>query len=114
MSKTIRIGTRDSQLALWQANTVQKQLHDLGYKTEIVAVTFDVQLPVNLLRVDGVEGPEYYLTFHNFYVITRYNRSPLYAMATVDMISALVRPDVATLGVVEQKERHYEAVNPNP
>ncbi len=36
--KTIRIGTRDSELALWQANTVQKQLNDLGYKTEIVAV----------------------------------------------------------------------------
>ena len=36
--KTIRIGTRDSELALWQANTVQKQLNDLGYKTEIIAV----------------------------------------------------------------------------
>ncbi len=36
--KTIRIGTRDSELALWQAHTVQKQLNDLGYKTEIVAV----------------------------------------------------------------------------
>ncbi len=38
MGKTIRIGTRDSELALWQANTVQKQLNDLGYKTEIIAV----------------------------------------------------------------------------
>ncbi len=38
MSKTIRIGTRDSELALWQAHTVQKQLHDLGYKTDIIAV----------------------------------------------------------------------------
>ena len=36
--KTIRIGTRDSELALWQANTVQKKLNDLGYKTEIIAV----------------------------------------------------------------------------
>ena len=38
MSKTIRIGTRDSELALWQAHTVQKKLNDLGYKTEITAV----------------------------------------------------------------------------
>lgn len=38
MEKTIRIGTRDSELALWQAHTVQKQLNDLGYKTKIVAV----------------------------------------------------------------------------
>ena len=37
-NKTIRIGTRDSELALWQAHTVQKKLNDLGYKTEIVAV----------------------------------------------------------------------------
>jgi len=36
--KTIRIGTRDSELALWQAHTVQKKLNDLGYKTEIIAV----------------------------------------------------------------------------
>ncbi|WP_288980713.1 hydroxymethylbilane synthase [uncultured Flavobacterium sp.] len=38
MNKTIRIGTRDSELALWQAHTVQKKLNDLGYKTEILAV----------------------------------------------------------------------------
>jgi len=36
--KVIRIGTRDSKLALWQAHTVQKKLDDFGYKTEIVAV----------------------------------------------------------------------------
>ncbi len=36
--KIIRIGTRDSELALWQAHTVQKKLIDLDYKTEIIAV----------------------------------------------------------------------------
>lgn len=35
--KIIRIGTRDSELALWQAHTVEKKLNDLGYQTEIVA-----------------------------------------------------------------------------
>jgi hydroxymethylbilane synthase len=35
--KIIRIGTRDSELALWQAHGREK-LNDLGYKTEIVAV----------------------------------------------------------------------------
>ena len=38
MPKTIRIGTRDSQLALWQAKTVKEQLEHLGHKTEIVPV----------------------------------------------------------------------------
>ncbi|RTY76292.1 hydroxymethylbilane synthase [Flavobacterium sp. LS1R10] len=37
-NKTIRIGTRDSELALWQAHTVEKKLNNLGYKTEIIAV----------------------------------------------------------------------------
>lgn len=37
-NKKIRIGTRDSELALWQAHTVQKKLNDLGFKTEIIAV----------------------------------------------------------------------------
>src|SRR5690606_1823292 len=36
--KVIRIGTRDSELALWQARTVERKLNDLGYKTEITAV----------------------------------------------------------------------------
>ncbi len=38
VQKVIRIGTRDSELALWQAHTVQKKLIDLGYSTEIIAV----------------------------------------------------------------------------
>jgi hydroxymethylbilane synthase len=38
VQKVIRIGTRDSELALWQAHTVEKKLNDLGYKTEIIAV----------------------------------------------------------------------------
>lgn len=38
VQKVIKIGTRDSELALWQAHTVQKKLNDLGYKTKIIAV----------------------------------------------------------------------------
>ncbi|WP_418497899.1 hydroxymethylbilane synthase [Flagellimonas sp.] len=36
MSKIIRIGTRDSELALWQATTVQEKLEKLGYDTTLV------------------------------------------------------------------------------
>lgn len=57
MSKTIRIGTRDSELALWQAHTVEKKLNDLGYATEIVAVksTGDLILDVPLYEL-GITG----------------------------------------------------------
>ncbi len=34
--KTIRIGTRDSELALWQANKVRKMLEELGYQSQNV------------------------------------------------------------------------------
>ena len=36
--KVIRIGTRDSELALWQANRVQRMLNELGYETKIVPI----------------------------------------------------------------------------
>lgn len=58
LNKIIRIGTRDSELALWQAHHVQKQLTDLGYKTEIVAVksTGDIILdkPLYELGITGI------------------------------------------------------------
>ncbi|MFD1094443.1 hydroxymethylbilane synthase [Salegentibacter chungangensis] len=38
MSKIIRIGTRDSELALWQAKTVQAALEKEGHKTKLVPV----------------------------------------------------------------------------
>lgn len=58
MSKTIRIGTRDSELALWQAKTVEKQLNDLGYNTEIIAVKSDGDIvldkPLYELGITGI------------------------------------------------------------
>lgn len=47
MSKPIRIGTRDSELALWQAKTVQQQLEHLGHKTVIVPVKSTGDLVLN-------------------------------------------------------------------
>ena len=58
VEKIIRIGTRDSELALWQAHTVQKKIHDLGYKTEIIAVKSqgDIMLdkPLYELGITGI------------------------------------------------------------
>lgn len=55
--KTIRIGTRDSELALWQAHTVEKMLNDLGYKTQIIAVKSDGDLQLNKpLYALGITG----------------------------------------------------------
>jgi membrane-bound lytic murein transglycosylase B len=56
-------------------------------------VKFDATLPETapavLIRLAGAEGPEFRVGFTNFYAITRYNRSQLYASAVNDLAEAL-------------------------
>lgn len=42
-----------------------------------------------LMHLEGDEGAEYWLGLHNFYVITRYNHSKLYAMAVFQLAEAV-------------------------
>ncbi len=57
MNSKIRIGTRDSELALWQAKTVQQQLESHGYTCELVPVksTGDLVLDKPLYEM-GITG----------------------------------------------------------
>jgi len=50
-------------------------------------------LPATLLTLEGANGPEYWIGYQNFYVITRYNRSPMYAMAVNQLAQAIAAPD---------------------
>ena len=57
-----------------------------------------------LMKLEGADGPEYWVGFHNFYVITRYNRSVLYALAAFQLGSAVglavdAGPTTTELGV---------------
>ncbi|MDO1502269.1 hydroxymethylbilane synthase [Winogradskyella maritima] len=58
MSRVIRIGTRDSELAMWQAKAVQSQLEHLGHKSVLVPVksTGDLVLdkPLYELGITGI------------------------------------------------------------
>jgi hydroxymethylbilane synthase len=57
-SKTLRIGTRESQLAVWQAETVQQLLKEAGYPSELVYIKsegdVDTVTPLYELGVQGV------------------------------------------------------------
>lgn len=58
MQRKIRIGTRDSRLALWQAETVRDLLQHHGYTTELVPVKsegdLDLVTPLYAMGVQGV------------------------------------------------------------
>lgn len=58
--------------------TTVAALAKLGYVSK---VKVPGETPASLLVFEGPDGPEHYISFQNFYVITRYNRSPLYALA---------------------------------
>jgi len=55
MSKSIRIGTRGSQLALWQANEVSNRLREVGYRPEVITIktTGDKRTDVSLAAIGG-------------------------------------------------------------
>ncbi len=58
MNKIIRIGTRDSELALWQAETVQRALQKLGHKAELVPVKsegdLNLEQPLYEMGITGI------------------------------------------------------------
>ncbi|MCD6013015.1 MAG: hemC [Flavipsychrobacter sp.] len=58
MYNIIRIGTRESQLALWQANTVKDLLRQHGYKAELVLIKSegdtDLKTPLYEIGVQGI------------------------------------------------------------
>ncbi|MGV3596149.1 MAG: hydroxymethylbilane synthase [Sediminibacterium sp.] len=57
MTKVVRIGTRDSQLAVWQATWVQELLKEKGVATELVYIKSegDIDLITPLYEI-GVQG----------------------------------------------------------
>jgi membrane-bound lytic murein transglycosylase B len=58
-----------------------------------VRIDLDVpaDTPVVLISAEQPDGPAYRVGFHNFYVITRYNASPRYAMAVHDLAQAIAQ-----------------------
>jgi membrane-bound lytic murein transglycosylase B len=50
--------------------------------------------PAMLITLRGKRGSEYRVAFNNFYVITRSNRSTLYALAVHELGQAVRKPQL--------------------
>jgi membrane-bound lytic murein transglycosylase B len=62
------------------------ELAERGYRPRNA---LDVDLPATVLNLEGDAGREYWISFQNFYVISRYNRSPLYSLAVYQLSRSL-------------------------
>jgi membrane-bound lytic murein transglycosylase B len=51
----------------------------------------DSAAPAGLWQLEGADGDEYWVGFNNLYVITRYNRSVMYALAAWELGQSVVR-----------------------
>ena len=52
--KTLRLGTRGSQLALWQSNWIKSKLEVLGYSVELITIKTEGDLiPGSLVKIGG-------------------------------------------------------------
>ncbi len=107
-NKTIRIGTRDSELALWQAYTVQKKLNDLGYKTQIIAVKShgDIILdrPLYELGITGIFTKTLDIAMINGQVdIAVHSMKDVPTVLPVGIVQAAVLERASTLDILVHK-----------
>lgn len=63
------------------------ELRALGWSS---AAALSADVPVTAFRLEGADGDEYWMGLPNFFVITRYNRSVMYAMAVNQLAELLV------------------------
>jgi membrane-bound lytic murein transglycosylase B len=70
-----------------ELNETVQSLRDKGVRFE---TTLPADAPALLIVAEGKDGPVYRVGFNNFYALTRYNRSPMYAMAVHDLGEAVM------------------------
>jgi membrane-bound lytic murein transglycosylase B len=62
------------------------ELAELGLNARVAATPNALGTPI---KFEGKQGDEYWIGLHNFYVITRYNHSAMYAMAVYQLSQSL-------------------------
>ncbi|MCY1463743.1 Membrane-bound lytic murein transglycosylase B [compost metagenome] len=91
MVSRAELGKPTAEEALTQGLDPQMNLGQLrtqGWRTHDVLRD---DLMVTAIRFEGDQGAEYWVGLPNFYVITRYNRSAMYAMAVHQLAGEIAR-----------------------
>ncbi len=105
----VRHGWRRGEPVVFRANVakhhdrdvINDSLKPLHTVAELEQKGFSTETPVaatasaNALELDGEQGAEFWLGLQNFYVITRYNHSRLYAMAVYQLSQEIHQAFVA-------------------
>ena len=81
--------TVDAELVLPPALTPSSSVAELAKLGYVAPAAREQATPATLVTLDGEQGAEYWIAYQNFYVISRYNRSPLYCMAVMQLAQAI-------------------------
>lgn len=93
----------DQFIALFTKNLKPRlTVKELAIKGVTPLEQFDEGLKAAPIKLTGQHGFEYWLGLNNFYVITRYNHSKLYAMAVYQLSRELALQNIVSQNIVSQ------------
>lgn len=81
VAATATLSERAAEPALQTELKPDSSVNRLSEAGVLFATELDGDAAAGLWRLEGEKGDEYWVGFHNLYVITRYNRSVMYALA---------------------------------
>jgi membrane-bound lytic murein transglycosylase B len=87
----VRGELRNDAAAPGDENTLKmtETVASVGERGILFETTLNAEAPAQIMVLEGADGDQIWVGFHNFYVITRYNRSVMYALAVYQLSAAL-------------------------
>jgi membrane-bound lytic murein transglycosylase B len=81
----------EADLALFERSNYKPSDTVLAFHEQGIRSSADLEPDrmAALVKLEAEDGDLHWMTFNNFYVITRYNRSPMYAMVVYELSEAL-------------------------